>query len=127
MDYTKQFISLNSQINQNLPYNKGKSFDVNVVDEVKKELYEQEENKKRILKYTKYLKECSDEEKSKLIQNSYNAISHIVDKHIDMKQRNRNIEIKESSDKEYHFLEMLLTGKYDNLPIKEKNRKAKNK
>jgi len=127
MDYTKQFISLNSQTNQNLPYNKGKNFDVNVVDEIKKELDEQEESKKRIVKYANYLKECIDEEKSKLIQNSYNTISHIVDKYIDMRQRNMNIEFKEGSDKEYHFLEMLLTGKYDNLPFKEKNRKAKNK
>ncbi|MCL2799505.1 MAG: hypothetical protein FWD54_04455 [Endomicrobia bacterium] len=115
----KDFSILNSK---KLPAEKGNDIEfcthkkINVVDEVQKELRENEENNKRIPKYSKYLKNGSDEEKAKLIQESHKAISSIVDMYIAMRQRNRDIEIKDSDDKNYAFLEIFLAGKYDKLP-----------
>lgn len=99
--------------------------EINVVEEVQRELYENEENKKRIFKYGKYLNAGSDEGEAKLIED-YKAINRIVDIYVEMRQRTGNIEIKEGEDKNIVFLEMLLTGKVDNLPVNiEKSKKKK--
>ena len=95
---------------------------INVVDEVQKELREKEENEKRVLKYEKYLKEGSDEDKAKFIQESHKAIDLIIDRYIETGQSD-NVVATVSNDKVRAFLERLLKGKYDNLPV-EKDEKG---
>ncbi|MDR1474703.1 MAG: hypothetical protein LBS38_03315 [Endomicrobium sp.] len=96
----------------------------NVVDELQRELREQEENRKRLLRYGKFLNDKSNEEKAKLIQESYKAINRVVDRYIGMGQSG-NVEVAVSNDKDCAFLERFLTGKYDNLPVKKEEKKAK--
>lgn len=118
-------------ISKGLPIKDGNGFEscthkeINVVEEVQRELYENEENKKRIVKYGKYLKDGNDEQKAKLIQESYMAISRIIDIYIEMRQTTGNIEMKEGEDKNIAFLEMLLTGRYDDVPVAEEKGKRK--
>ena len=115
--------SARQEIKKAVSDNNGK-VGANVVDELQRELREQEENRKRLLRYGKFLNDKSDEEKAKLIQESYKAINRVVDRYIGMGQSG-NVDLADRDDKTYVFLERFLTGKYDNLPVKKEEKKAK--